>query len=354
MILRKRMSISHNLFSVFWSIFIFFTFIGFINNYIIKNHISGTLETALVDIYAYIFVLFTVITLNSFFKDKSSSFLLSSLKKIYVLSSTLLILLYLYANFVSTSLFGTSLLYYNSFRPFATNIHHISMFIAPLPFIGTKFLIQAKSRIIKLFYLSTAIFLVYIALETNSTKVELALIVGVIVLFISTMVNFIPSKQLKIILFLFFAILSTFSIFIYRDSISNFVVDFFIENDISSVRTYIYRSSIDKILASPIFGYGPGPHSVFISENYYLDAHQTLFTIALQGGAFALLTFIIFTYKLVLKYKNDLIFLSAFSTILVYALGGDIMRRSSVWVLLLLLYYILKPARLSYAKKGVT
>ena len=108
---------------------------------------------------------------------------------------------------------------------------------------------------------------------------------------------------------------------------------FFIENDGGNARGDIYFSGLLHVLESPIVGYGPGPHIEFNGKFY--DAHNTILTVSLHGGFLALMSFIIFFRKLFIVTLSSYFLIAAVGALSIYALGGDVLRRLPVWVMLI-------------------
>jgi len=119
--------------------------------------------------------------------------------------------------------------------------------------------------------------------------------------------------------------------------ISSLFTALLIEEDLENDRLRLYGRAIDIMKTSPIFGLGPGGH-IWNNSKFY-DSHQTFFTVMLQGGIFGLFIMGKFMYQLIAKLiKNPTLFAALF-TIIVYFLGGDIMRRLPTWIVLVLIFY---------------
>ena len=116
--------------------------------------------------------------------------------------------------------------------------------------------------------------------------------------------------------------------------------------DLASGRSSLYSNAIDVALTSPLVGLGPGAH--IYQAGQFWDSHETFITVFLQGGAIGLVFFLILMYKIFKTFTKVTSLLAASIPILIYALGGDIMRRLPIWLLLMLLYYYI----INYSKEA--
>ena len=118
---------------------------------------------------------------------------------------------------------------------------------------------------------------------------------------------------------IFISIVIIFVFSLNYETIINHAIDFFVEEDLSGARNALYSSSFTKILESPIFGYGPGPHAEFRLGSYN-DAHQTFLTLGLQGGLFTVFLYLRLIYKLIITYAKDQYIVGSFIGIFMYSL----------------------------------
>jgi hypothetical protein len=177
---RLYLNISRFVFVRFWVVFFIISSLGIIVNYFVFNHISGTTSGLIFDSTAYLFILFCCFCLEAILNNRKIRFDLEKLlKNVYISTSTALLVLFLISRGTG-SLFGFSLLNYDLFRPFATNIHHTAMFVAPLPFLGLHVISKEKRLVKKILILILVISNVVIALNTGSTKVIMGFIIGAV------------------------------------------------------------------------------------------------------------------------------------------------------------------------------
>lgn len=323
------------LFTRFWLFYLAISSLGFLNNYFFLGFPSGSLRGMLFDTTSYVFVFACCLVLESIITSGSMELNIWKILKVtYLTASFALGILFLFGSFTNSSY----VMYYAFFRPFATNIHHVSMFIAPLPFIGLKMLTEAKGYFLRVVLVILIISNIQIGLATGSSKIFLAFIVGGLVFLLAIPFSLRMSKYTKCLLFSLMTLILLLLVMIFAQDIVQKAVSFFEESDASNARNILYRSALNKFANSPIVGYGAGPHAEFRS-GYFSDAHQTLLTALLQAGILGAVAYFWLTVAIFKKCMKDPFILGACTAILLYALGGDIMRRLPMWLFLILFYY---------------
>ncbi len=321
-------------FTKFWTIYLIISLIGFSYNVIILKHDTGTLEGMLFDFSAYFLILLTSYTVESYNKRGKVSFF-KILKYVFYGSSIILTILYI-VSFFTPSIFGLSLRYHIHFAPLVKNLHQISMFIVPLPFVGVFLVEQEKKYTVKLVIIIFIILLTSMALDTGSFKALAGIYVGFVGYFFFKLINYVSGRNRNIILFLS-VIISVLFFLLYFDSISMILQNIFNEEDNNDGRSNLYSKALKIGFNSPVFGLGTGAH--IYNGGKFWDAHQTLFTVFLQTGLLGLFWFIWFFSKLVKRiFKSEALF-SALIPLGIYLLGGDILRRLPIWLLLMFFYY---------------
>ena len=325
-------------FTRFWLLFFLFAFLGFAYNHFFMNPPSGSLSSTVFDLAAYLLIFVCCISLESLFGQAYAQFDFDRLfKSFYTFSSIALFLLFVISR-VRGSLLGFPLNFFGAFRPFATNIHHVSMFVAPLPFLGLKCAADSKHWHTKVLFVSFVISNIVIGINTRSTKVVMAFYLGFFVYLISETLLSRQLRPFRRVLLLLLITVALLLSMVFWTSIFGQASSFFEQEDLSGTRSVIYRGSLEKSLISPIFGFGPGAHAVGVGGSFN-DAHQTLLTALLQGGVFGVIVYSALMLRILIKCTNDPCILGAFFSILLYSLGGDIMRRLPMWLFLVLFYY---------------
>ncbi len=326
-------------FTRFWLYYFFFSFLGFAYNHFLMTFPSGTLSSTIFDFAAYIFVFICCISLESLFgKDPIKLDFEGLFKSVFVFSSTVLLFLFIISSRIHGSIFGFSLNYFGAFRPFATNIHHVSMFVAPLPFLGLKSLFDSKHWYLRVILFGLVISDILIGMNTRSTKFTLSIILGLFTFLVSGVLKSRYLWHVRRILILLLVIFFLLLGLLFWDTIYYQASNFFVEEDLSSARYVIYTGSLEKSLNSPIVGYGPGAHALGIGGSF-VDAHQTFLTALLQAGILGVIIYGVLMIRILIKCTNDPFILGAYFSILLYSLGGDIMRRLPMWLFLVLFYY---------------
>lgn len=327
------------IFTRFWLYFLFFSFLGFAYNYFFMAFPSGDLSSTLFDLAAYLFVFMCCLSLESLFGKGPIKLDFEGLfKSVFVFSSTVLLFFFIISSRIHGSIFGFSLNYFGAFRPFATNIHHVSMFVAPLPFLGLKCILNSKHWYSKVILFGLVISSIIIGINTRSAKIILAFYMGFFAFLISEILLNRHLKSVRRVLLLILVVQGLLLGMFFWDNIYSQVLSFFGEVDLSGARYVIYTGSLEKSLNSPIVGYGPGAHAVGIG-GYFVDAHQTFLTALLQAGILGVIIYGVLMIRILTKCINDPFILGAYFSILLYSIGGDIMRRLPMWLFLVLFYY---------------
>ena len=332
----QRFNIYSNnfVFSRFWIAFLSVSLIGFLFNIIFLDHRTGTYLGMLFDFSSYVVILFACYALENMRKRTDCDFY-KIIRGVFFGSSIVFILLYL-ISFLTNNLLGLPLKYYGFFVPLADNLHQISLFLIPLPFLGILIFKQERGfflRSLIVFFIGMIFIMGY---STGSFKAMIGFVLGILVYIFLSWVSTVNKKNrflaVGTIFFIGFLI-----ILLNIGFISSLFTALLIEEDLENDRLRLYGRAIDIMKTSPIFGLGPGGH-IWNNSKFY-DSHQTFFTVMLQGGIFGLFIMGKFMYQLIAKLiKNPTLFAALF-TIIVYFLGGDIMRRLPTWIVLVLIFY---------------
>ena len=179
------------------------------------------------------------------------------------------------------------------------------------------------------------------AIGSGSTKALMGVVVGggislVALLFYRPGEQHRPAIKFVMVVFVFFAafvfVIANFSYF------NGFLERFFLENDGGGARAILYRSGFNHAIESFLVGYGPGSHAPY--GPFFSDAHNTLLTVMLQSGFLGLFSFFILIVVLLYRSADNFFLLGALSSALMYIIGGDVMRRLPIWILLLGISYL--------------
>lgn len=334
---KNNVGINHLYFTRFWFFFLITLMLSSVINILFFDNYD--VLYGWYDFFSYLLVFFTVYLFEKKIKKRQINPYFF-IKKIFYWMSTLLILLYVFS-FFSRSFFGLLLFYHERFAPLVNNPHKIAIFSSVLPFFGLLVFKNEEISIGKKMVVIVIILLdVLITLESDTSKSMLGLFLGFGIFFAF---NYLPKQIIKLVIALGLFVLVILFI---KYNVNDYLINSFNELDYKGGRSLIYSSGIRQFLSSPFIGYGFG--SAIIIGGVKTDAHQTMITVLLQGGVFALFIFLNLLFCVIKKLKNNgLVLISAFIPIFLYIVGGDIMRNNYVWILIMLMYYY----PLSYKKE---
>ncbi len=322
----KRMVISR-----FWLPYLFFILVGFLYKNLIGIETSSS-ESIIFDLLAYIVVMIACVNVEFLVvSGRLNAFLL--MRHVFYFASILFSILFVISTFTPT-LFGFPLLYYDYFSPLVLNLHHFSMFMSPLIFIG-YFIFKGERGVGMLLAGALVVVDVVMVFNSGSFKAVAGFFVGVFICCVLPIYDSIKTNNnLKVIFWV--GMFTFFYFFLLVGGWEVFRV-IFDEADSGGGRTALYYDGFLLALKSFPFGLGPGSH---LWSNYeWSDTHQTLLTCFLQAGIFGVVLISVLYFRIWkrLFYSPEL--LAAFSTILIYSAGGDIMRRLPTWIFLILLLH---------------
>ncbi len=209
-----------------------------------------------------------------------------------------------------------------------------------LHFVGCYLPKKETSAIKKLLYILLGLFDIYIVLGVDALKATVGIIIGCAVLFILLVAQNerISQRNKKIIITCFVMLAAVVAILRFDDLIT-YGIRFFYENDNHGARRQLYTEAISIILnKSPLVGLGPSLHVYYGAS--YGDAHETFLTAALSGGIFGLITILLLYWKAIKQTINNAFCFSGFMPVIVYSLGGDMLRKASVWMMVVLLGFV--------------
>ena len=316
-----------------------FSLIGWAWNIFIFQYNSGTTSSALFNLFSIIFVTVTIYAIEISEIKNTIDYGRILYYSFWGLSLGLNIFLILY--FFTSSIGPLSLATYYMFCPLADNIHQIAMISVQLPFIGGYFASKEKNIIKKLVIYALSFGDIIASWMTYSTKAKMGIVIGImIVLFYFIVFNKRFDRKSKVDFFVIsIGTLMCVSLLLLQKILS-WAIAFFSSNDGGGARKELYSSAIEIVKKSPFFGLGPSCHVIY--DGRYFDAHETFLTVALMSGIIGVLFLMVLYFKVFFKLIQSGWLLAAYSTILIYALGGDILRRLPVWVLLILMYLTIK------------
>lgn len=283
------------------------------------------------DIFAYFYIIILCFTLEILFHNITEICELDDLLfKIFLFGGTVVAMLYVLASH-RTSIFGFTLWYGGiRFSPFAVNPHQFAYFIAPLPFLGLRFLAKQQKKAKKLYILILIIFSILSGIATKSDTLKYAFVIGMISFIL---INY--KNRIKYIpVFIITTLLIIFTIAISSNFITNSINYFKLNNN---GRIDIWSSAIGIILRSPLVGHGPGSHTL-LSNGYIMETHNAYLTILIQSGMIGFIYYSMFLVRRLKVIFNDVYLFSGIITLLVYGIGGTQLRRVSFWMFFIIYY----------------
>ena len=322
------------IFSRFWIIFLIISFCGFAYNVIFLNQNTGTFESSLFDFAAYVLIFISCLVVENLYLKNQLNFH-QIIRKVFFFSGLIFSGLYGMSLFTD-SVAGLPLKYFEYFAPFVNNLHQTAMFIAPMPFIGLFVLEREKKKINRLIIIALILILSFLTLETGSFKAMAGLGLGWLLYFMIKFINRFRGNLKKALIAIALA-MTVLVIVVNINAIYDILWGIFSAEDLAEGRSNLYKNAIEVGFTSPIIGLGPGAH--IFQEGQYWDSHQTFLTVLIQSGLIGLALLISLFYKMSKNILKVPSLLAGFIPILIYAMGGDVMRRLPIWLLLLLIHY---------------
>jgi O-antigen ligase len=327
----------------FWLLYLFISIFGLGYNVLILGHETGTIDGMLFDFAAYTALLFSSFILEyNIIARRVNTYVF--LKYVFLSFSIVLASLYI-TSFFTPTIFGLPLKYYDYFAPLVKNLHQVSMLIPPLAFIGIKIFRQERGGLLKGFILALIILDIVMALSTGSTKAMLGIIVGSGV-FVAMLLLVKFGRTMKYLILLFTSILAI--VILIQMNFGEFLVKGFEDADPAGARSYFYAHALEIGSNSFLVGHGTGAHIDHAGK--FWDAHQTYLTVFLQTGILGLVLFVWLSLYTVHNVVIHPSLLAATMAILIYALGGDILRRLPIWFILIFLFHYSVQDELKYKK----
>lgn len=332
-----RLDARMQIFYRYWTALLTIMFLGLCYNSFSTSP-SGRPGTPLFDFFAYIFILLSIVVTGHYSHNKVD-FAMNFFRVLFLYWSLFYVALYA-ISFFTPSIFGMPLRYYSFFSPLVENVHQAASITCAMGFVALFLGTQSSVLLVKLFYIIIAVLFAIMALDSGSTKAMLGVVSGAIVS-VAFLIGYRPWGKGRLhfnamsILFTIIAALVLFAR--YSDSIAYLAVQFFSENDGGGAREALYSVGFEHGLDSLVVGYGPGSHSPFAGR--FSDAHNTTLTIFLQSGLLGVFAFALFIGGLMRKLSVHFALLGVFAAIGMYVLGGDILRRLPIWIMLMGIVY---------------
>lgn len=324
----------------FWLLFFISIVLGFVFNVLFLGHSSGTYWGAFFDFSAYLLVFILVIIFsdkNIYCKSDPICFFVIW----YSFVSIIFIFLYVLSFFCDNFL-GLPLKYHDYFAPLVENVHQASMLTCTLPFLGLSIYRFCDGKLFKLFIVFSVVSYMSMAMNSGSTKALMAIAFGSFLYVFLSLYYYLNRKLRRLVAVLFFiAIITVLPFFAveYGEIVVDTAISSFDQADPVGARRFLYTHAIYHGFDSFLFGYGPGQH-INYSGDSFSDCHMTFLTAFIQGGFFGFLGLCIFTVQLVRRCFISPGLLACAGAISIYALGGDVLRRLPIWVVIISIFAV--------------
>lgn len=323
----------------FWFSFLIVSILGMAVNGLLFGFQSGRPGTGFFDFFSYFFVFLTLLMFSDERLFPGNAGLIFFRKLFFVWGAIFSILLFL--SFFYPTVLGFKLRYHRFFSPLVDNIHQAASITCAMTFVMFALVSQCEHFLKKLSAVLMGFLFSVMAIQSGSTKAFLGVVVGsvAVLLFLLTYRTSGRSKSyINLIVLFFSAVFFVFVMSIFFEDVAAFAVKFFNENDGGHARESLYSSGFKHGLSSFLVGYGPGSHAPYASG--FSDAHNTVLTVFLQAGVIgvALLFWLLLR---IFSYARESYFLvGALVSIAMYVIGGDILRRLPIWIILMGIVYI--------------
>lgn len=323
----------------FWLVYILSCLLGYGWNVLFLDYKTGSFDLMVFDLASYLFVLFACFAMERM-AIYGTLDMRRLLRQVFLHSSVVLGILYC-ISFFTPAIFGLRLRYYEFFSPLAENLHQVSMYLVPLPFLGTLVFALERRTLIRLFIAGLIVLDAIMAFSTGSTKAAMAIVIGCGVFGYAATLKLV-GKRSFLPLTIAYMVLGSI-VFLKLDGWQR-IVAFFVENDGGGAREYLYSHAINLGMESFLVGHGPGGHIDYSGYGNFSDAHETFLTAFLQAGIVGLSALVLLIYRLLRQTMHNPSLLAALSTIVIYAAGGDVLRRLPVWIVLVIILHYPKQA----------
>lgn len=319
---------------VFWATYLLWIIIGFSYNIFFLGYSSGEIYSAVFDFVSYLFMLALVLVLgdrNFYLGETPKDFF----ERVFFYWAVVFTLLFGISQ-VTASIAGFPLRYYTYFSPLVTNIHQAAMITSAMPYVMLFLAIRATKIWWKVIYLIFTALFIQMAMDSGATKAWVATLIGALAM-IGTMIIHRSTGRgrfaFNTVSYLFTAVGLTYYITRHWSAIVAVGIEFFRDEDVGSARENLYSFGLSHAMQSPVFGYGPGPHIAY--DGGFSDAHNTVLTILLQGGLVAGLMFVALFFRIIARASASSALIGTIAAIGIYALGGDILRRLPIWIVII-------------------
>lgn len=333
-----RLDVKLSVFYQLWCGFLFVSVLGIASNILFQHLPSGRPGTMAFDLSAYIFIFGSIVLIGDH-SIRDLEFSVRFFRRLFNYWAFTYTALY-GLSFSTDSIFGLPLRYHQYFSPLVENVHQASSITCAMGFVMLYTGLTAPQLHVKVLSFFAAILFVKMALDSGSTKAMLGVLVGALVS-ASNLLLYRASGQGRAVLnfIALIIILSLAAVITYRytDELIDLAKLFFTENDGAGARESLYLVGFNHAMDSFLVGYGPGSHTPYGAG--FSDAHNTILTVFLQTGLLGVIVFSRFIVQLLKGSFSNFALIGATSAVGMYFLGGDILRRLPIWIILMGIWF---------------
>ena len=319
---------------VFWTAYPLWIIIGLSYNVLFLGYSSGNIFFAAFDLISYLFILTLVIVLGdrNLYDGEAPDAYFERVFFYWAITFTVLFAL----SQVTGSIAGFPLRYYTYFSPLVVNVHQAAMITSAMPYVMLFLAIRATSIKWKIIYFVFTALFIQMALDSGATKAWVATMIGALASF-GVMIVHRPTGRGRVAINIMSYLFTVAGLLLFVTRFWSLIVavavEFFREEDGGSARENLYTYGFSHAMQSPFFGYGPGPHIAY--SGGFSDAHNTALTILLQGGLVAVIMFVVLFARIIGRASVNMALIGTIAAIGIYALGGDILRRLPIWIVII-------------------
>lgn len=317
----------------FWAFYLFAISLGFFYNAFLLQFDSGTLSGAAFDFFSYVFILSVLLVLGDgriYLGTSPERFF----KNVFLIWTITFVVLYVLSR-QTEQILGLPLRYYTYFSPLVENVHQAAMLTCAMPFIVFYLASRTPKWSSKTILAVAGLLFAAMAIESGSTKALMGLVVGLVATALFYLWGSLAKTMASRALVLALLVAATaMTVFLKWDYATALAINFFLDNDGSGARENLYGLGLELGLNTPVFGRGPGPHISYAGDGDYSDAHNTVLTVFLQGGVLGLVAVVLCLKRFFRLMSAQYFLVGAVCAVGMYLLGGDILRRLPIWILI--------------------
>lgn len=280
-------------------------------------------------LFTWIYLAFIAIVMYQTLLNNKREYNLKLCYSFAIIAALWYLFLYFVSIYYSRTPFGIPLWYSSArFTGGATNPHQIACLMCGLIFLFLKPILERRNIVLNI---ALAYICLFVELQTEASTGLAAIILGFFSLIVVITIHRIKSVNKRIIFILLVLCIGAIFIIAFYNKIYNYVYGW-IASDRNGLGRLEIASKIGKaFIKSPLFGLGPGTHSV----NDYggiIEFHNTYLEILAATGLIGSIAFIVLTFKTIKKlFFYSSFFIPSLVAIYAYGFGGFAMRRLAYW-----------------------